>query len=126
MKIQLVSLIVNDPLAAHRFYTEIMGFTSRLYQPEAYLAIVASPEEPDGTGLLLEPNQHPVSKAFQQGIYNEGMPVIVFSVPDIQAEYKRLRALGVKFRQPPQQAAWGGWEAVLDDTCGNYVQITQA
>ncbi|MDD3825187.1 MAG: VOC family protein [Anaerolineae bacterium] len=125
MKITLVSLPVNDPMEAHKFYTEVLGFLSRTHVPEANLAIVASPEDPDGTGLLLEPNDHPVARQYQQGIYNAGMPIMVFGVDDIQGEYERLTRLGVEFRQEPTRTDYGTL-ALLDDTCGNLIQLHQA
>ena len=86
MKITLTSVPVNNPLDAFTFYTEVLGFVKRLYIPEAVLAIVASPEEPDGTGLLLEPNNNPISKTFQEAVYQAGLPIIVFGTADIQQE----------------------------------------
>lgn len=124
MKIAMTSIPVNDPIAAFKFYTETLGFVERLYMPEAYLAIVASPEEPNGTSLLLEPNNHPVSKAFQRGVFELKMPLIVFGVEDVQQEYERLKNKGVEFIQPPTPDP-AGIGAVLNDTCGNYVQIFQ-
>jgi catechol 2,3-dioxygenase-like lactoylglutathione lyase family enzyme len=124
MKIALTSVFVNDPLEAFRFYTETLGFVEKMYMPEHYLAIVASPEDPDGTSLLLEPNMNLGAKEFQKGIYDAGLPIIVFGVPDVQAEYERLRGRGVVFRKEPTKTDWG-IEAVFDDTCGNYVQIAQ-
>ena len=125
MKITLVSLPVNDPMEAHKFYTEVLGFLSRTHVPEANLAIVASPEDPDGTGLLLEPNDHPVARQYQQGIYNAGMPIMVFGVDDIQGEYERLTRLGVEFRQEPTRTDYGSL-ALVDDTGGNLIQCHQA
>lgn len=124
MKIKMTSVFVEDPIKAFKFYTEVLGFVEKLYMPEAYLAIVASPEDPDGTGLLLEPNQHPVAKAYQEGIFNAGLPVIVFGVDDVQSEYERLKNLGVTFKKEPKTNEWGT-EAVFEDTCGNYIQIHQ-
>ncbi|HEV2736419.1 MAG TPA: VOC family protein [Longimicrobiaceae bacterium] len=124
MKIALTSVFVNDPLEAFRFYTETLGFVEKMYMPEHYLAIVASPEDPDGTSLLLEPNLNLGAKEFQKGIYDAGLPIIVFGVPDVQAEYERLRGRGVAFRKEPTKTDWG-IEAVFDDTCGNYIQIAQ-
>lgn len=124
MKIQMVSIIVDDPLKAHKFYTEILGFKSRLYMPEAYLAIVVSPEEAEGTGALLEPNTNPISKNFQTAAYEAGFPVITFGTADIQKEYERLKSKGVKFKQDPIKREWG-IEAVFEDTCGNYIQLVQ-
>jgi catechol 2,3-dioxygenase-like lactoylglutathione lyase family enzyme len=124
MKIALTSVFVNDPLEAFRFYTEKLGFVEKMYMPEHYLAIVASPEDPDGTSLLLEPNMNLGAKEFQKGIYDAGLPIIVFGVPDVQGEYERLKGRGVVFRKEPTKTDWG-IEAVFDDTCGNYVQIAQ-
>jgi len=124
MKIALTSIPVHDPVAAFKFYTEVLGFQKRLYMPEAGLAIVVSPEEPNGTGLLLEPNGNPISRNWQEGVYNAGLPIIVFGVDDVQQEYEKLKARGVVFKKPPVKTEWG-IEAVLEDTCGNYVQIHQ-
>ncbi len=107
MKIALTSIPVNNPLEAFTFYTEVLGFVKRLYIPEAYLAIVASPEDPDGTGLLLEPNNHPLSKTYQEGVYQEDLPLITFGTDDIQREYERLKALGVVFRKRADQGRLG-------------------
>lgn len=125
MKIAMVSVFVDDPVGkAYKFYTEVLGFNSRMYVPEAYLAIVASPEEPNGTGLLLEPNNNPIAKNYQDALYSEGLPCITMGVADTQKEYERLKNLGVKFKQEPTKQDWG-IEAVFDDTCGNYIQIVQ-
>jgi len=124
MKISLVSIPVHNPLETFKFYTETLGFIEKQYIPEQYIAVVASPEEPNGTNLLLEPNSHPVSKAFQEGVYNLGLPLIIFGVDDVQQEYERLKGLGVVFKQPPTKTQWGT-QAILEDTCGNYVQIHQ-
>jgi predicted enzyme related to lactoylglutathione lyase len=125
MKIALTSVPVNNPSEAHTFYTETLGFVSKMYMPEAQLAIVVSPEEPDGTGLLLEPNGNPLSKTYQEGVFKAGLPIIVFGVADVRQEYERLRAAGVRFIQEPTVAEWGT-TAVFDDTCGNLIQIHQA
>jgi predicted enzyme related to lactoylglutathione lyase len=124
VKISLTSVFVDDPIKALNFYTEVLGFVERMYMPEAWLAIVASPEEPDGTGLLLEPNNNPIGKTYQQAIYEQGLPAIVFGVEDVQKEYERLKGLGVVFSQEPTKEDWGT-QAVFDDTCGNYIQIHQ-
>jgi predicted enzyme related to lactoylglutathione lyase len=122
MKISLTSIPVHSPIEAFKFYTEILGFKQHTYMPEAYLAIVVSPEEPEGTALLLEPNENPVSKTFQEGVYKLGLPIIVFGVEDVQKEYERLRSLGVAFKQEPTKTEWGT-QAIFEDTCGNYIQI---
>jgi predicted enzyme related to lactoylglutathione lyase len=125
MKIALTSVFVNDPIKAFEFYTEVLGFVERMYIPEAVLAIVASPEEPGGTGLLLEPNNNPIAKTYQEAIYKAGLPAIVFGVEDIQKEYERLKERGVVFTQEPTKSDWGT-QAVFDDTCGNLIQLHQA
>jgi predicted enzyme related to lactoylglutathione lyase len=124
MKIALASIIVDDPIKAFRFYTEVLGFVEQMYIPEAQLAIVVSPQEPNGTALLLEPNGNPISKTFQEAVYALGLPPIVFGVDDVQKEYERLKSLGVEFRQEPTKTEWGT-QALLEDTCGNLIQIHQ-
>lgn len=124
MKIQLASVLVNDPIKAFRFYTEVLGFIERVYMPEMKLAIVASPEEPGGAGLLLEPNDNPIAKPFQEGVYQQGLPIIVFGVEDIKEEVERLKKLGVVFRSEPTQQG-PAIVANFEDTCGNIVQIAQ-
>jgi predicted enzyme related to lactoylglutathione lyase len=125
MKIKLVSVLVNDPIEAHKFYTEKLGFVSKVFMPKEWIVIVASPEDPDGTGLLLEPNHNQLSKTFQKGVYKAGLPIIVFGVADVQKEYERLKNNGIVFKKPPTKTNWG-IEAVFDDTCGNYIQIHQS
>jgi predicted enzyme related to lactoylglutathione lyase len=124
MKIAMTSIPVNDPIAAFKFYTEVLGFKEKLYLPDMYLAIVVSPEDPDGTTVLLEPRGGYGSKEYYEGIYNAGLPVIVLGTDDVQAEYKKLKARGVVFKQEPTKTDWGT-QAVFDDTCGNFIQIHQ-
>ena len=124
MKIALTNVFVDDPTRAFTFYTQVLGFTERLYMPEAQLAIVASPEEPGGTGLLLEPNDNPIARTYQEALYSQGLPAIVLGVEDVQKEYDRLKGLGVVFSQEPTTTEWGT-QAVLDDTCGNFIQLHQ-
>jgi predicted enzyme related to lactoylglutathione lyase len=124
MKIALVSVFVNDPIEAFKFYTETLGFVEKVYMPEMYLAIVASPEDPDGTQVLLEPNGNLGTKTYFDGIYNAGLPVIVFGTKDIQKDYERLKGLGVKFKKEPTKTDLG-IEAIFDDTCGNFIQLYQ-
>ncbi len=125
MKIALTSVFVHSPNDAFRFYTETLGFLSKLHMPEANLAIVVSPEDPEGTALLLEPNDNPIAKTYQEGVYKAGIPVIVFGVKDIHAEYERLMKLGVVFRKKPKKTDWGT-QTMFEDTCGNLVQLHQA
>jgi catechol 2,3-dioxygenase-like lactoylglutathione lyase family enzyme len=124
MKIALTSIFVDDPARAFKFYTEVLGFVERMYIPEASLAIVASPEEPGGTGLLLEPNDNPIAKTYQEAIYQQGLPAIVFGVESVQEEYDRLKSQGVEFRGQPVKTEWGT-QVLLDDTCGNLIQLHQ-
>jgi len=125
MKIALTSVSVNDPIEAFKFYTEVLGFKEKMYMPEMRLAIVVAPEDPDGTALLLEPNESLNTKSYFEGIYNAGLPVIVFGVDDVEKEYERLKNLDVRFTQEPKKTDWGT-QAVFDDTCGNLIQIHQA
>ena len=125
MKITLVSVFVKDPIEAHHFYTEILGFRTQRFMPENNLAIVVSPEQPEGTALLLEPNDNPIAGSYQQALYAQGMPAIVFGVADIQQEFNRLKQLGVVFRQEPARQDWGGYTALFEDTCGNLIQLAQ-
>ena len=124
MKIALTSVFVDDPAKAFRFYTEVLGFRERMYVPEAGLAIVVSPEEPDGTRLLLEPNNNPIVRTYQEALLYEGLPAIVFGVEDVHKEYDRLRSVGAVFRGEPETMEWGT-QVVFDDTCGNLVQLHQ-
>ncbi len=124
MKIKLTSVFVSDPNKAFNFYTETLGFVKVMHIPEAWLAIVASPEEPNGTGLMLEPNSNPIASTYQQGLYNAGIPCIVFGVEDVQKEYEKLKSLGVVFKKEPTKTEYGT-EAMFDDTFGNWIQIHQ-
>ena len=125
MKIKLTGVFVHNPIEAFKFYTEVLGFVKLMYMPEAYLAIVVSPEQPDGTALLLEPNNNPIAKTYQEGLFKEGIPAIVFGVENVQKEYERLKNLGVVFKNEPTTNEWGT-EAIFDDTCGNLIKIHQS
>lgn len=124
MKIIMTSIYVNDPIAAFEFYTEVLGFVEKMYVPDARLAIVTSPEEPEGTGLLLEPNENPIGGNYQAALYEAGIPVIVFGVEDIQSEYERLKDSGVIFRNAPVETVYGT-QALIEDGFGNLIQIHQ-
>ena len=124
MKISMTGVHVDDPSEAFTFYTETLGFKELMFVPEAELAIVVSPEEPDGTALLLEPDTNPIAKNYKEGLYEAGLPAIVFGVEDIQNEYERLIEAGVQFKKAPTKTDWG-YEAVFDDTCGNFIQLVQ-
>jgi predicted enzyme related to lactoylglutathione lyase len=126
MKIKLTNVFVDDQDKALKFYTEVLGFVKKLDFPMGkfkWLTVVSS-EEPDGTQLLLEPNDNPAAKAYQQAIFRQGIRAASFFVGDIQMEYARLKKLGVTFKMEPTKAP-GSTIAVLDDTCGNLIQITQ-
>jgi predicted enzyme related to lactoylglutathione lyase len=125
MKIALTSVFVDDPIKAFKFYTEVLGFVEKMYMPEAYLAIVVSPEQPDGTALLLEPNGNLGADTFQKTVYEAGLPIIVFGVEDIQKEYEKLKKRGVVFRGEPEKTEWGT-QVLFEDGCGNLIQIHQA
>ena len=124
MKIKLTSVYVKDPAEAFTFYTEVLGFEEKMFVPEARLAIVVAPGDSDGTALLLEPNDNPVAKAYQEALYKQGLPVLVLGTDDIQKEYERLKKLGVVFKTPPIKTEWGTI-ALFDDTCGNLIQTHQ-
>ena len=126
MKIKLTNVFVDDQDKALKFYTEVLGFVKKLDFPMGkfkWLTVVSS-EEPDGTQLLLEPNDNPAAKAYQRAIFRQGIRAASFFVADIQMEYARLKKLGVTFKMEPTKAP-GSTIAVLDDTCGNLIQITQ-
>lgn len=124
MRIELTGIFVDSPTSAFAFYTEKLGFIEKLYMPENDIAIVASPEHPNGTSLLLEPKDSNIARDYQEGLYEQGIPAIVFGVNDIHKEYRRLKDMGVKFRKEPAKNE-SGWEAVFDDTCGNWIQLYQ-
>jgi predicted enzyme related to lactoylglutathione lyase len=124
MKIGMTSIFVNDPVEAFKFYTETIGFVEVMFMPEAQLAIIASPEDKEGTTLLLEPNATEFAKTYQQEVYKAGYPIIIFYTNDVDAEYERLLKLGVKFKNKPTKTDWGT-ECIFDDTQGNWVQIYQ-
>jgi catechol 2,3-dioxygenase-like lactoylglutathione lyase family enzyme len=125
MKVNLASVLVDDQETALRFYTDILGFEKKADIPmgeEARWLTVVSPEAPDGVELLLEPDSHPAAHPFKDALVEDGIPYTSFAVDDVDAEFKRLRDLGVHFVQEP--AAMGPvTTAVFDDTCGNLIQI---
>jgi len=124
MRINLASVLVDDQEKALRFYTEVLGFQEKANVPlgEHRWMTVVSPEDPDGTELVLEPDEHPAAKPFKKALVADGIPFTAFAVDDVQAEYERLRGLGVRFTQEPADMG-PVTTAVLDDTCGNLIQI---
>ena len=128
MKIKLTSVFVSGQDKALKFYTSILGFVKKLDFPAGkfkWLTVV-SPEEPEGTQLLLEPYdwKNPAAKTYREALFKEGIPAANFFVEDIQKEYARLKDLGVVFTMNPTKTT-GSIMAVLDDTCGNLIQLTQ-
>ncbi|MFE7467138.1 VOC family protein [Streptomyces sp. NPDC057499] len=125
MRIHLTSIFVDDQAHALRFYTEILGFVKKhdvpLGEKDRWLTVV-SPDEPGGTQLLLEPAGHPAARTYRDALVADGIPLAQFAVDDVQAEYERLSALGVRFTQQPVETG-PVTTAVLDDSCGNLIQI---
>jgi catechol 2,3-dioxygenase-like lactoylglutathione lyase family enzyme len=124
MKITMTSVLVDDQDKALAFYTDVLGFRKKTDVPlgEHRWLTVVSPDAPDGVELALEPDEHPAAKPFKAALVEDGIPFTSFGVEDVQREYERLRGLGVRFTQEP--AAMGPvTTAVLDDTCGNLIQI---
>lgn len=126
MKIYLTSVFVDDQDKALTFYTEVLGFIKKSDFPVGQFKwlTVASPEEPDGVELLLEPNDNPATKPFQKALFEQGIAATSFAVEDIQKEYERMKDLGVAFRMPPTHMG-PATVAVFDDTCGNLIQLAQ-
>ncbi|MEV5341170.1 VOC family protein [Streptomyces sp. NPDC052676] len=125
MRIRLTSVFVDDQAKALHFYTDILGFVKKHDVPvgekDRWLTLV-SPDEPDGTELLLEPIGHPIARTYRDTLVAEGIPLAQFAVDDVKAEYERLRDLGVRFTQEPLEMG-PVTTAVFDDTCGNLIQI---
>jgi catechol 2,3-dioxygenase-like lactoylglutathione lyase family enzyme len=126
MRIHLSSVFVDDQDKALRFYTQVLGFIKKTEIPlgEARWLTVVSPDNPNGTELVLEPDDHPAVKPFKEALASDGIPVTSFAVDDIEEESTRLRQLGVRFTQEPVQMG-PVKTAVFDDTCGNLIQIAQ-
>ena len=126
MKIKLSSVMVGDQEKALKFYTELLGFVKKTDIPAggARWLTVVYPEGPDDIELLLEPTGFPPAKTCQRALFDAGIPLTAFAVDDIQKEYDRLRSLGVTFRTAPTKMG-PATLAVLDDTCGNLIQLYQ-
>ncbi|GAP51087.1 VOC family protein [Streptomyces azureus] len=124
MRIHITSVFVDDQDKAMRFYTDVLGFVKKHDVPvgtDRWLTVV-SPEDPDGTELLLEPSGHPAVQPYKTALVEDGIPAASFAVDDVQAEFERLRGLGVRFTQEPLEMG-SITSAVLDDTCGNLIQL---
>ena len=126
MKIIVKSLFVDDQDKALAFYSETLGFIKKHDVPtgEFRWITLVSPEAQDGTELLLEPNNHPAAKEFQEKIFSDGIPATMFGVEDVQKEYERLVEKGVEFHMEPTKMG-DITLAVFNDTCGNLIQIAQ-
>ena len=125
MKIQVMTLHVDDQAKALQFYAEVLGFEKKAdfsNGPYRWLTVV-SPEARDGAELQLEANTNPAARAYQQARREQNQPAAIFFVDDVKAEHDRLVGKGVKFTMPPTKVT-GSTIAVLDDTCGNLIQIT--
>ena len=126
MRIKWTTLYVDDQEKALRFYTDRLGFQKKadFSQGNYRWLTVASPEEPEGVELQLESNANPAGRAYQEALHGQGKPAAQFLVNDVQAEHDRLDASGVKFTMPVTSTT-GSVIAMLDDTCGNFIQLTQ-
>src|SRR6266536_4157708 len=126
MKIKLTSVYVDDQDKALRFYTEVLGFAKKTdvrQGPYRWLT-VASPEEPDGTELQLALNDNPAARSDQQAIFQQGQPAAMFYTDDVKGDYERIKARGAEFTMPPTDVT-ASTIAMLNDTCGNLIQVTQ-
>jgi predicted enzyme related to lactoylglutathione lyase len=126
MKIKVTTLYVDDQDKALKFYTDVIGFTKKTdfsQGPYRWLT-VASPEEPNGTELQLALNSSPAAKAFQQATFQQNQPAMMFFTDDIKADHERIKSRGAEFTMPPTDVT-GSTIAMLKDTCGNLIQITQ-
>ena len=126
MKIKMTSVYVDDQNKALRFYTEVLGFTKKTdfsQGPYRWLT-VASPEEPEGTELQLTLNSNPAAKTYQQALFQQGQPAAMFFSDDVQADYERMKGRGAEFTMPPTDVT-ASKIAMLKDTCGNLIQVTQ-
>ena len=126
MKIKLTSVYVDDQDKALRFYTEVLGFAKKAdfsQGPYRWLT-VASPEEPGGTELQLAKNDNPAAKTYQQAIFQQGQPAAMFYTDDVRGDYERIKARGAEFTMPPTHVT-ASTIAMLNDTCGNLIQLVQ-
>jgi predicted enzyme related to lactoylglutathione lyase len=126
MKIKLTNIYVDDQEKALRFYTEVLGFGKKAdvtQGPYRWLT-VASPEEPDGAELQLALNDNPAANTYQRAMFEQSQPAAMFYTDDVQADYERIEARGADFTMPPTQVT-GSTIAMLNDTCGNLIQLTQ-
>lgn len=126
MKIKVTSVYVDDQDKALDFYTEVLGFAKKsdFRQGPFRWLTVASPEEPDGTELQLALNTNPAAQAYQQAMFQQGQPAAMFYTDDLEADYERMKTRGAEFTMPPMDVT-ASKIAMLKDTCGNLIQVTQ-
>ena len=126
MRINVTSILVHNQDEALRFYTEVLGFVKKTEVPlgEHRWLTVVSPDDPNGTELVLEPDAHPAAKPLKDALVGDGIPFTSFAVEDVRQEFARLQSLGVEFAQEPVDMG-PVTTAVFDDTCGNLIQIAQ-
>ena len=126
MKIKITTLYVDDQDKALHFYTEVLGFTKKadFGQGSYRWLTVISPEEPDGTELQLALNNNPAAKTYQQAIFQQGQPAAIFYTDDVKGDYERIKTHGGEFTMPPTDVT-ASTIAMLNDTCGNLIQLTQ-
>jgi predicted enzyme related to lactoylglutathione lyase len=126
MKIKITSVYVDDQEKALRFYTDVLGFVKKAdfsQGPFRWLT-VASPEDPDGTELQLALNNNSAAQAYQQALFQQKQPAAMFFTDDLEADYERMKAQGAEFTMPPRDVT-ASKIAMVNDTCGNLIQITQ-
>jgi len=126
MKIKLTSVYVADQEKALRFYTDVLGFAKKAdfsQGPFRWLTVVSA-EDPDGTELQLALNDKPAAKAYQQAMFQQSRPAAMFFTDDVQGDYERMKARGAEFTMPPKDVT-GSKIAMLNDSCGNLIQVTQ-
>lgn len=126
MKIKVTSVYVDDQDKALRFYTDVLGFAKKAdfsQGPYRWLT-VASPDQPDGIELQLALNNNPAAKAYQQALFEQGQPAMMFFTDDVKSDYERIKGHGAEFTMPPTDVT-ASTIATLKDTCGNLIQLTQ-
>ena len=125
MKIKVTSLYVDDQEKALRFYTEVLGFAKKTdFSQGTYRWLTVAPDEADGIEVQLSLNDNPAAKAYQQAIFQQGQPAAMFFTDDIKGDHERIKARGAEFTMPPTDVT-GSTIAMLKDTCGNIIQLTQ-
>jgi len=126
MKIKVTTIYVDEQDKALRFYTDVLGFTKKTdFSQGTYRWLTVAPaEDPNGTELQLALNNNPAAKAYQEAIFQQGQPAIMLFTDDVKGDYERIKALGAEFTMPPTGVT-GSSIAVLKDTCGNLIQLTQ-